>query len=73
TSIQVEIASANSNADSAKARHKDSDAMLTDMLAGVTGVSNETVAAQIMALQTMMQASYQTSSMLSKLTLVNYM
>lgn len=73
TSIQVEIASANSNADSAKARHKDSDAMLTDLLAGVTGVTNETVAAQIMALQTMMQASYQTSSMLSKLTLVNYM
>ncbi|QCI63021.1 hypothetical protein [Phreatobacter stygius] len=73
TSIQIEIASANSNADAAKARHKETDAMLTGLLSDVTGVNNEELAAQIVALQTMMQASYQTSSMLSKLTLVNYL
>ena len=73
TSIQIELASANTNADSAKSRHKETDAMFAGLLADVTGVKNEEVAAQIMALQTMMQASYQTTSMLSKLNLVNYL
>jgi flagellar hook-associated protein 3 FlgL len=73
TSLRVDIASANTAADDSKSRHKDTGAMMTDLLAGVTTVSNEEVAAQILALQTMMQASYQTSSMMSKLSLVNFL
>jgi flagellin-like hook-associated protein FlgL len=43
------------------------------MLDGTEGVKLEEIAAQIRTLQTRMQASYQTTSLLSELSLVNYM
>jgi flagellar hook-associated protein 3 FlgL len=72
-SIQIEIAAANTAADSAKTRHSDRRAMLGGLLADIEGVDDNEVTVQILALQTNLQASYQTSSMLSKLTIVNYM
>ncbi|WP_296577052.1 hypothetical protein [Phreatobacter sp.] len=72
-SIQIEIAAANTAADSAKTRHSDRRAMLGGLLADIEGVDDNDVTVQILALQTNLQASYQTSSMLSKLTIVNYM
>jgi len=42
-------------------------------LADVETVSKEEVAVQILALQTQLQASYETTSILSKLTLTNYL
>lgn len=46
---------------------------LLDSIEGVEQVSTEEVAAKLMTLQTQLQATYQVTSMLSKLSLVNYL
>ena len=43
------------------------------MLQQITGVSNEEVGSELLALQTRMQASMQTTSMLYRTSLVNYL
>jgi len=53
-------------------RHIQTKSTLADMLAQIEGVSNEDVASKIMALQTSLQASLQTTSLLFKTSLVNY-
>jgi hypothetical protein len=45
---------------------------LNDFLQQIEGVSNEDVGAQLLTLQTRMQASMQLTSMLSQISLVNY-
>ncbi|MET0257493.1 MAG: hypothetical protein ABW179_02845 [Methylobacterium sp.] len=62
---------ANGMAD-AKAQARSTKAALQDSLDGVETVSTEEVAAKLLTLQTQLQASYQVTSMLSKLSLVNY-
>lgn len=57
----------------AKDRHTQTTAALTDMLESVEGVPMEESAAMILALQTSLQASLQTTALLSKLNLVNYL
>jgi flagellar hook-associated protein 3 FlgL len=57
----------------AKERHQATAAVLNEALAGVEGVSIEEVAASMLALQTRLQASYQTTSILSRLSLVNFL
>ena len=57
----------------AKSQAQAAKAVLQDSLDGVETVSTEEVATKLMALQTQLQASYQVTSMLSKLTLVNYL
>ncbi|HET7673919.1 MAG TPA: flagellar biosynthesis protein FlgL [Gammaproteobacteria bacterium] len=71
--IATEIASAQSSLDAAQKRHQQTAATLKDFLQQVTGVSNEDVGAQILALQTRMQASMQTTAMLFQTSLVNYL
>lgn len=63
-------ASALSNA---KDVNKASRATLQSSLDGIETVSTEEVAAKLLAVQNQLQASYQVTSMLSKLSLVNYM
>lgn len=72
-SIQIDIAAANTAADSAKTRHADRKAMLGGLVSDIEKADPNEVGVQMLALQTNLQASYQTSSMLSKLTIVNYM
>lgn len=72
-SIRVEISAANTAANSAKQRHTDGKAMLGGLLTDIEGVDDNEVAVQILALQTNLQASYQTTSMLSQLTLTKYL
>lgn len=72
-SIRIEISAANSAADAAKTRHSDTKAMLGGLLTDIEGVDDNTVAVQILALQTNLQASYQTTSMLSQLSILKYM
>jgi flagellar hook-associated protein 3 FlgL len=72
-SIRVEIAAANTGASSAKTRHTDSRSMLGGLLTDIEGVDDNEVAVQILALQTNLQASYQTTSMLSQLSLLKYL
>ena len=71
--INAEIASAQQAFDSAKTRHRQTSDMLTDLLQKVEGVSEEEVGAQILSLQTMLQASLQTTAMLSRMSLVNFL
>jgi flagellar hook-associated protein 3 FlgL len=47
--------------------------MLQNIVSGAESVSPDQVASEILALQTSLQASYQTTSMLSQLTLTKYL
>jgi flagellin-like hook-associated protein FlgL len=71
--IITELGTAQTSLARAKERHESSKNYLTTSLAGVENVSKEEVAVQILALQTQLQASYETTSILSKLTLTNYL
>lgn len=62
-----------SNLSDAKDQNKTTRAALQDSLDGVDTVSAESVTAQLLQVQTQLQASYQVTSMLSKLTLVSYL
>ncbi|HVV80475.1 MAG TPA: flagellar biosynthesis protein FlgL [Pseudolabrys sp.] len=73
TDISAEIAGAQQAFDAAKTRHSQTSNMLTDLLQQVEGVSQDDVGAQILSLQTSLQASLQTTALLSKMSLVNYL
>lgn len=73
TEIVVELGSAQTALDQASERHKATKNYLQTTLDGVENVTTEEVAVQILALQTRLQASYQTTSMLSQLNLTNYL
>jgi len=71
--IITELGTAQSALASAKERHQSTKDYLNTTLAGVENVTTEEVATQILSLQTQLQASYQVTSMLSKLSLTNYL
>ncbi|WP_353186922.1 hypothetical protein [Bosea sp. (in: a-proteobacteria)] len=71
--IITELGSAQMALAGAKGRHQSTKDYLTTTLSGVQNVTTEEVATQILALQTQLQASYQVTSMLSKLSLTNYL
>jgi flagellar hook-associated protein 3 FlgL len=71
--IQAEIAGAQTTLGAAKDRHQQTNATLSDLLQSVEGVSNEEVAAQILAMQTSLQASLQTTAILYKTSILNYL
>ena len=73
TDIETDLASAQTSMNAAKSRHQQTSATLNDFLQQISGVSNESVSAQILALQTRMQASMQTTAMLFQTSLVNYL
>jgi len=55
------------------ARQSQSQIMLQSLVDQTETVSTDQVATQILALQTRLQASYQTTALLSQLTLVKYL
>ncbi len=57
----------------ATARQAQTQTMLQNMVDTTETVSTQQVATEILALQTSLQASYQTTSMLSQLTLTKYL
>jgi len=73
TDIAAELASAQTSLNAAKTRHQQTSMTLSDFLQQVSGVSNEEVGSKILALQTRMQASMQTTAMLFQTSLVNYL
>lgn len=73
SAIQTEIAGANLSADAAKTRIDDKKPILQGVLDGIENADPNEVGVKLLALQTQMQASLQTTSLLSKLTLVNYL
>jgi flagellar hook-associated protein 3 FlgL len=71
--ISTEIAGAQHTIQGAAERHRQTTSTLGGMLEQIEGVSTEEVAAQILALQTRLQASLQTTSLLYQTSLVNYL
>jgi len=72
TDIETDIASAQTSMQAAKTRHQQATSSLNDFLQQIDGVSNEDVGAKLLTLQTRMQASLQITSLLSQISLVNY-
>jgi flagellar hook-associated protein 3 FlgL len=71
--ISAEIASAQTAFSAAKSRHTQTSNVLTDLLQKVESVPQEEVGAQILSLQTSLQASLQTTALLAKMSLVNFL
>lgn len=71
--VATELSLASAQITNAKAQNGATRAQLQNTLDGTDTISTEEVAANLLAVQNQLQASYQVTSMLSKLTLVNYM
>jgi flagellin-like hook-associated protein FlgL len=71
--IITELGTAQTSLARAKERHESTQNYLTTALGGIENVTTEEVAVQILALQTRLQASYQTTAILSQLTLTKYL
>jgi flagellin-like hook-associated protein FlgL len=71
--IVTEIGGALTAMAGAKDRHDASRSILQDTVDEVENAKPEEVASAILALQTKLQASYQTTAMISRLSLVNYL
>lgn len=71
--IQTDLATAQATISDATARQKQAKGMLQSIVDQTETVSPDQVASQLLALQTSLQASYQTTSMLSQMSLVKYL
>ncbi|HWV42634.1 flagellar biosynthesis protein FlgL [Pseudorhodoplanes sp.] len=71
--IQAELAGAQVSADAAVDRHAQTKMTLGNLLQDIEGVTNEEVAAKILALQTSLQASLQTTAKLFQTSILNYL
>jgi flagellin-like hook-associated protein FlgL len=70
--IASDLAGAQVTMGAADDRHIQTRTMLTDLMEHIEGVSMEEVGAQILTLQTRLQASLQTTALLFETSLVNY-
>ncbi|MGJ8527627.1 hypothetical protein [Maritalea sp.] len=70
--IQMELGLVKTTNGRVKERQKQQESMLQGMLTAIEKAPIEEVAMKILALQTRMQASFQTTAMVSRLSLVNY-
>ncbi len=73
TDVAGELAGAQTAVNNAKDRHDQSSTTLQNLLQTVEGAPQEVVASQILALQTSLQATLQTTALLLKTSLVNYL
>ena len=71
--IQAELAFAQSTMKDASTRNASRQVTLQDMLQGIEQVDPQEVATQVLAMQTQLQASLQTTARLSKLSIINYL
>jgi flagellin-like hook-associated protein FlgL len=71
--IEAELAGAQTSLAAAKDRHQQTKSTLADMLEQIEGVPTEEVGARILALQTRLQASLQTTALLYQTSLVKYL
>jgi hypothetical protein len=71
--IEADLAGAQTAMQAASGRHQQSQATLTDLLESIRGIPPEEVGAQILALQTNLQATLQTTALLLRTSLVNYL
>ncbi len=71
--IQTDLANAQTTMSTASSLQTQTQSTLQDMVSQIETASPDQVASQILALQTSLQASYQTTSMLSQLSLVKFL
>lgn len=71
--IQAELAGAQVSVEAAEQRHQQAKATLGNLLEEIEGISNEEVAAKILAMQTTLQASMQTTAKLFQMSILNYL
>jgi flagellar hook-associated protein 3 FlgL len=71
--IQADLAGAQASIQSAANRQTQSSTMAQTLLDQIEGVNTDEVATKILALQTALQASYQTTAQLYQMTLVKYL
>jgi flagellar hook-associated protein 3 FlgL len=71
--IQTDLANAQTTIQAASSRQTQTQTQLQNMIDSTETVSTEQVASQILAIQNSLSASYQTTSILSKLTLTNFL
>lgn len=73
SNIQGDLANAQTTINNAKSVNQQTQNTLTDMLQQIENVSPDQVGAQILTLQTNLQASMEVTGLLSKLSLVNFL
>ena len=73
SNIQSDLANAQATINNAKSVNQQTQNTLTDMLQQIEKVSPDQVGAQILTLQTNLQASMEVTGLLSKLSLVNFL
>lgn len=73
TDVEAEISNAQVNMKAATDRQTQTQSTLSDMLDSIAGVPTEQIGAEILAMQTRLQASLQTTALLAKTSLVNYL
>ncbi|WDR05410.1 flagellin [Devosia rhodophyticola] len=71
--ITMQMGVAHGALESASKRHDDYKTQLENLLSDTEGIDENETAMSILALQTRLQASYQVTSMVSQLSLVNYL
>ncbi len=71
--IQADLAGVQTSLNNVKANHQQTSNTLGSFLQQVEGVSNEQVGTELLALQTRMQASMQTTALLFRTSLVNFL
>jgi flagellar hook-associated protein 3 FlgL len=71
--IQADVASVHTALDAAKDRHQQTQSTLQELLQQAEGVSTEEVAAKLLTLQTNLQATLQTTALLLRTNLLQYL
>jgi flagellar hook-associated protein 3 FlgL len=71
--IHMEVGLAQATMKRTDERHRTKLAFVEDSIAGVENVNKEEAAAKLLAMQTKMQAAYQTTSIISRLNLTDYL
>lgn len=71
--IQTDFATAQNTMKDVQARQTDSKTALQNLISNTEGISQDQVASEILSLQNSLQASYQTTAMLSQLSLVKFL
>jgi flagellin-like hook-associated protein FlgL len=71
--IEADLANAQVAANDAKSVNSQTKSTLSDMLQQIEGVSQDQVGAELLALQTSLQASLSTTARLTEISLVNYL
>ena len=71
--IQTDFATAQTTMKDAQARQTQTQTALQNLVSSTEGIDQNQVASQLLALQTSLQASYQTTAMLSQLSLTKFL